>query len=317
MARDAAVAARFLARALAKSPELNRMSSSPQTLVHYALRHLCVKTNICSLQKHECGYTLLPRTVPDYNFIHVTRGRVVWVIDGADHPLAPGDLVIVPPDIKHQAYSQTKCVTLGSVHVEATLPGGRNVFEMLQPPRQQKVPFGCFLDIYLRGAARECARIETTGRLRLPQWAQLIVLELFESNAASGLLKCKVADPLISAMLEDLDKRLEQPVTLGELSHRSGFSAQHLNRTFRRALGVTPLQYVTRVRMEQAAALLRDGRLTVQAIGKRFSYTDPYYFSRVFSQHFGCSPAQYRAASDSDSPSPRSAPPFTTHAAKR
>jgi AraC-like DNA-binding protein len=84
-------------------------------------------------------------------------------------------------------------------------------------------------------------------------------------------------------------------VTLSELAKRAGFSAQHLNRVFREILGVTPLQYLARTRMERAATLLRNDDLTVGAVGKRVGFDDPYYFSRVFSQHFKKSPAQYRA----------------------
>jgi AraC family transcriptional regulator of adaptative response / methylphosphotriester-DNA alkyltransferase methyltransferase len=85
-------------------------------------------------------------------------------------------------------------------------------------------------------------------------------------------------------------------VTLDQLASRSGFSPQHLNRVFRRTLGVTPLQYLNRRRMEHAAALLRDGRLTVSAVGQQVGFADPYYFSRVFSQHFKQSPTEYRAS---------------------
>ena len=87
-----------------------------------------------------------------------------------------------------------------------------------------------------------------------------------------------------------------EPTTLDWLSERSGFTPQHLNRVFRGLLGVTPLQYLNRMRMERAASLLADGRLTIKAIAREVSFDDPYYFSRQFKQHFGRSPAQYRDA---------------------
>ena len=266
---------------------------------------MIVKTNVCSFQKHEHGYTLPQRTVPDYNFIFVTRGKVVWVIDNEECPLAPGSLVIVPPATTHHAYCQTQRVTLISTHVECSLPGGQDVFELLAPPRLQAVPRGCPLDRYMREAAKEYERAAPLAGQILPLWSPLICQELFRHNAAAGLLRCRDADPLIAAMLEDIDRRLTEPVTLRELSRRSGFSAQHLNRVFQKTLGVTPLQYLARTRMERAAELLRERRLNVAAVPAAVGYSDAYNFSRMFSQHHGQNPSQYRQSAGSRFSIPR------------
>jgi len=99
------------------------------------------------------------------------------------------------------------------------------------------------------------------------------------------------------------DVIIAQPTTLDDLAQLAGYTPQHLNRTFRRELGVTPLQHLTKLRMEHAAALLAEGKLTVKAIASAVACEDPYYFSRQFRQHFGRSPVQYRIAAGSNSPS--------------
>src|SRR5262249_13702521 len=125
---------------------LHTMDLSPPPLVNYVLTHMSVKTNVCSFQKHERGYVLPSRTVPDYNLIFVTRGRVVWVVAGVQYPLVDGGLVIVPPAVEHHAFCNTQRITLVSTHVEATLPGGQDVFQLLVPPRFQQVARDCPFD---------------------------------------------------------------------------------------------------------------------------------------------------------------------------
>lgn len=277
--------------------------ASPASILYYVLRQMSVTTQLCTLQKHEHGYALERRTVPDYNFIYVTRGRVVWVIDNVDYPLEPGQLVIVPPDVWHSAYCQTQRVTLGSLHVLCELPGGQDVFKLLAPPIYQTIEPGSSFDLYFRGFMREFDREDPQlRRLLFPGWAHLITRENFRLNAERGLLKMQFTDPLVVAMLQDLDKHIAEEVTLPGLARRSGFSAQHLNRLFRKHLGVTPLQYLARVRMERAAELLRDGRLTVAEIARRVGVPDPYYFSRLFHNHHGKSPTQFRQQATVDSP---------------
>lgn len=272
-------------------------------LITHVLRHMSIRADFGSRQHHERGYTLHRRTVPDYNFIHVTRGRVDWVIDGHPHPLGPGDLVLVPPHVWHHAHSHTQRITLVSIHVDVLLPGGQDVFALLQPPRQQHIPRGSRLDSFFRGVLAEFAGrdVDTSHRM-LPGWAHLIVHEYIAHNAKLGLLHPRAVNPVVVALLDEIDRRLGGTVTLPQLAATSGFSAQHLNLIFRRALGMTPLQYHLRARIDRAAALLREGRLTVHAIARQVGFDDAYYFSRMFRKQHGRSPSQYRAGMDSDSP---------------
>src|SRR5205814_2124789 len=70
--------------------------------LEFVLRQAQIKTNLCSCQSFEHGYTLEPRTVPDYNYIFCRRGVAVWEIDGDAIEIKPGDLVIVPPGVRHR-----------------------------------------------------------------------------------------------------------------------------------------------------------------------------------------------------------------------
>ncbi len=277
------------------------IGNSFDPLVRFALTHLRISGVGGGRQQHEHGYQLESRTVPDTNIIYVTRGRVVWVIDALAYPLGPGELVLVPPHTPHFAFSQTKRVTLGSIHLEATLPGGQDVLTLLRPPRHQTFTDRPLAQ-YLQGALGEFDRPNRAMQQAMLQpWARLIMLELLSDNAARGLLDLAPVDPMILEVLEKLDASIAAPVRLADLAAWAGFSAQHLNRLFKSALGITPLAYLTRARMQRAAELLVDGRLTVAAVGKAVGYPDPYYFSRVFKQHLDLSPAAYQRRMGSDS----------------
>lgn len=255
---------------------------------------------------------LEPRTVPDYNLLFVTRGRAVWYLQDQALQLSPGDLAVVPPEAPHHAKSLTKRITILSIHVDVYLPGRHDAFALLTPPRQQRVAAGSALDGYLRHAACEFDRPNKhAAHVMLASWGRLVALELLRDNAQRGLLTYQPIDPLVSETMDRLQQNLATTIHLNDLAAWSGFTAQHLNRRFRQNIGVTPLQYLARLRMDHAAALLRDGRLTVQAVANRVGFSDPYYFSRAFKQHFGRSPDHYRQAADhaasahlsSDSPS--------------
>jgi AraC-like DNA-binding protein len=276
---------------------------SLDAVVAFVLQHVRVKTNVCSRQIHEHGYTLERRTLSDYNFIYTTRGRLVWVMDGQEVELEPYRLLLVPPGLAHSGFSRTRQISFVSVHVEPILPGNQDAFALLRPARTRDLPPGCPLDRYLRGAMAEFDRGSSSDEhLMLRSWGRLATLELFRHDAAHGLLTHAVADPLIAAVLTELQARLDRPTRLDDLAHLTGYSAQHLNRLFQRILGVTPLQHLTHLRMRKAADLLAEGRLKIAAIAAQVGFDDPFYFSRVFREHLGLSPAAWRESVGSDSP---------------
>lgn len=74
-------------------------------------------------------------------------------------------------------------------------------------------------------------------------------------------------------------------------------SPTYFSTLFKRAVGMSFTAYVTEIRMEQAARLLRESDEKTYLIAERTGYTDPNYFSYVFKRHFGVSPSKFRAGS--------------------
>lgn len=72
-------------------------------------------------------------------------------------------------------------------------------------------------------------------------------------------------------------------------------SPTYFSTLFKRETGMSFTSYVTNVRMEQAARLLRETDDKTYLIAEQTGYTDPNYFSYVFKRHFGVSPSKFRA----------------------
>ena len=65
-------------------------------------------------------------------------------------------------------------------------------------------------------------------------------------------------------------------------------------RRFREATGLTPLDYVQALRLEEAKQMLETGDQAVEAIANEVGYEDASYFGRMFRRKVGLTPAQYR-----------------------
>jgi len=89
--------------------------------------------------------------------------------------------------------------------------------------------------------------------------------------------------------------RLEDDVPLSALAERARLSPFHLHRVFSAAAGETPKQFGSRLRLNQAAALLLTGSRPVLAIALACGFHSHEVFIRAFRRRFGMTPSAYRA----------------------
>jgi AraC-like DNA-binding protein len=87
-----------------------------------------------------------------------------------------------------------------------------------------------------------------------------------------------------------------EQVTLTQLSEVSGVHRIHFARTFRRVWGVTPAEYVRRLRLESACGALVETDQPIADIALDCGYSSQAHFTRAFGAHIGETPGAYRRA---------------------
>lgn len=74
----------------------------------------------------------------------------------------------------------------------------------------------------------------------------------------------------------------------------SGLAERSFNRRFQQATGMSPLEYVHTLRMEEAKQMLESGDAPIEEIAGEVGYEDAGFFSRLFRRRVNLTPAQYR-----------------------
>lgn len=80
------------------------------------------------------------------------------------------------------------------------------------------------------------------------------------------------------------------------MAARAGLPERSFNRRFRAATGLSPLDYVHALRVEEAKQMLETSDLPVDAVAEEVGYEDPAFFRRLFRRHVAMTPAGYRRA---------------------
>ncbi|AFC30952.1 YesN17 [Paenibacillus mucilaginosus 3016] len=87
---------------------------------------------------------------------------------------------------------------------------------------------------------------------------------------------------------------LDKDISLQAISEHVGLNPSYLSRIYKLETGESISDTIYKLRMEQAAYYLRSTELKIYEITARLGYQYPPYFIKVFKQHYGVTPQEYR-----------------------
>lgn len=102
-------------------------------------------------------------------------------------------------------------------------------------------------------------------------------------------------------MLDVIEQSYAEKVTLHTLAGTLNRQSAYLGQLFRKEVGMTVRQWLTRVRLEHAATLIRDG-VKIEAVALIVGYRSKKNFYRQFRKQFASTPLQYRLQSWTSGP---------------
>ena len=97
-----------------------------------------------------------------------------------------------------------------------------------------------------------------------------------------------------AAAIAYLREHLSEPVGMDDLVRHVGFSRARMFDIFKAQTGLTPNDYLQRVRVEKAQEQLRKTNLSVTQIALATGFSSGQYFSTVFARYAGVSPTAFR-----------------------
>ncbi len=279
-----------------------RLVVLPATMVAHGLSlPVCaglLPTHIGRFDRVAGHYVDRPRGTPEYVLILCLSGKGAVTLRRKTHKVEAGDAFLLPPHEAHR-YFADDAEPWSKVWVHFTGSQAQAYAQMLleknRSPvfhlRQMEVLVEAFEDAYrhvlggytdadLFGLSTACARF--LGLCRLHQQAK----EGRHRDAAQRVVRT----------IQFMRAHLHRQVSLTELAAAGGWSHSHFSAMFKAQTNSAPLVFFTRLRLQRACELLKTTDDSVAQVAAVMGYEDPFYFSRLFSQHQGLSPKEYRLA---------------------
>lgn len=98
----------------------------------------------------------------------------------------------------------------------------------------------------------------------------------------------------IERVKEFMHQHIQQNINLEQLAKVANYSNYHFIRFFKNATGKTPFDYLTDIKIDKAAAMLKNKGVSVTEVCYACGFTNPSHFTTVFKRKKGVTPSKYQ-----------------------
>lgn len=120
------------------------------------------------------------------------------------------------------------------------------------------------------------------------------MIEEFIEQVRAGRTNYGVSKP-IRECCAYIKEHFTESLTLDKIAREVGYTEYYLTRKFRKEMGMKLLDYIKETRLEYAKVWLTTTNKTIQEISEQLQFGARNYFSRVFKEKNGVTPAEFRA----------------------
>ena len=217
-----------------------------------------------------------------WELIYCTSGKGEICFKDRTFTYFKDTIVIIPPMIPHSNWSDSGFTNIHVNIVDSTLNF------------KEPVILSCTSNVFLRQAFEAAFYYYSNngiGRTTLlPVYGQLIAATTH--MLASDIAHSEVVQQIINDILKNYP---DADYDLNAYLQSLPFSFEYLKKMFKNEVGMTPRQYLTDKRLENAAnnlALSGCGS-SISQIARQSGFQEPLYFSRLFKKKYGVSPKNY------------------------
>lgn len=232
-------------------------------------------------------------TIFTTDFVQVfwcAAGKGAIIINGRERLLRAGQIALYFPTMEHRYYTNKSwdvywCTMDGALAPNIT------------------AAFGLNADIYDAGPPPVALFRQLAAALRNPSpYGENRAVSLaFQLLAQAALARSKIGrqtDPDITGTVEYINANWNKPaLNIKSLANTMDINRSSLSSRFHKYLGISPSEYIARLRIQNAMSMLAGAKKSIADIASSCGYLDQRYFARLLKKRLGLSPTRWRKKS--------------------
>ena len=253
---------------------------------------------------------------PFARFYFVKEGRAKTYLFDQEFLLEPGYLYLTPPFTLHHDECDS-AFSLYYIHFYERAANKESIFDKYEFSVQVKAsPADNILieRLYEINPGRQLISIDPKIYDNDPTFSQSVAQNkempmhsMIETQSILSILMSrfmekrsrKINDKVerIHKSLKYIHTNINQDISIKTLADISCVTADHYIRIFKKEMGLTPIKYINAKKIENAQLLLVTTNYSIREIAGELAFDNISYFNKLFKQHIGKTPQEYRKES--------------------
>jgi two-component system response regulator YesN len=102
--------------------------------------------------------------------------------------------------------------------------------------------------------------------------------------------------------IDYMERNFCSRVTLGDIAKAVSVNSSYLSRLFKNDTGINAMDYLNKIRMENSARLIREGKASLKGIADEVGIQNYNHFFKLFKKYHGITPGEYKQKIEGDHP---------------
>jgi AraC-like DNA-binding protein len=247
---------------------------------------------------------------PYFEILYVTQGKATLEWMGGEYEVPSPSLYVLTPNTPHRLVRFQTPFSFWYIELDI---GDEDAFPTIEqavhwnrlqkeavyesdellPIKQTLDALSMALELKHRGDKRYDEEIVM---LDIRKTVRLIQNDLRHRLLTVSEASDKSSRDFIQTLMRHMETSYYEPIDLTRLANRVHLNSSYLVRAFKHETGVTPMQYLNKLRLSAAISYLVNTEMGVQQIAEATGFNSIHYFSRLFKRKYGSSPQQWRLA---------------------
>lgn len=226
----------------------------------------------------------------DYYLMYISDGRLRAELNGEQVKVGAGDVLIFPPEYKYR-YTLPTGSPVSYYFVHFT---GSHAESLLAELGFSELPAICRVGYSQNATQGFCDIFDAylcDDRFRDLSLSAALERVLIALARASHAIE---SPSPIERSIAYIKASYTEEISIPAIAAMEGLSVSRYNAVFKGVTGISPIKYITDLRMKHACSLLKSTNLHVKEIGSIVGYRDNHFFSKAFKSKMGLSPQKYR-----------------------
>ncbi len=227
----------------------------------------------------------------DYYLLYLVSGELTVSFPGKDSLLDAGSFVIFPPGCRYK-YSHKNGFPIEYMWLHFT---GSDIEETLKKyelnlfPKTNKIEPDDAIIMRFQNIFNAFIKHDKFRENELSTLLERLMISL--ARRVSGEKK---QSNLLSKSISYINSNYIEDLRVPDLAKMENLSVSRYNTLFKQVTGVSPMEYIKKMRLASACELLSATDLPIKTVSAMVGYSDSHFFSRIFKKSLGISPAFYR-----------------------